>query len=79
MPETVGHAADVDSGGGKTVIAEVADSCPGCAERSLDMSEGLFEAFASLDVGLLGGDNYTPPITWKWVEGTGGLPALPVS
>ena len=43
------------------------------------MSKGLFEQFADLDVGLLGGDHYTAPITWKWVEGTGSLPSLPVS
>lgn len=63
-------------GGGKTVIAEVADTCPGCALRSLDMSKGLFEQFATLDVGLLGMDSYTGNITWSWVEGSGALPAF---
>ena len=64
-------------GGGKTVVAEVADTCPGCAVRSLDMSKGLFELLATLDVGLLGLDSYTKNITWKLVEGSGALPALP--
>ena len=41
------------------------------------MSKGLFEQFATLDVGLLGMDSYTKNITWKWVEGSGALPALP--
>jgi hypothetical protein len=66
-------------GGGKTVIAEVADTCPGCDIRSLDMSRGLFEQFATLDVGLLGMDSYTGNITWSWVPGTGSLPQVPVS
>lgn len=64
-------------GGGKSTIARVADRCPGCAVRSLDMSKGLFESFATLDVGLLGMDSYTGNITWSWVEGQGALPSLP--
>jgi hypothetical protein len=66
-------------GGGQWAIAEVADRCPGCAVRSLDFSVGLFEHFATLDVGLLGMDSYTGNISWSWVEGTGGLAQLPVS
>ena len=72
-------AADVVLGGGKTVVAEVTDMCPGCDVRSLDMSKGLFEQFATLDVGLLGMASYTGNITWSWVQGSGSLPALPVS
>ena len=65
--------------GGKSLVVEVADECPGCDIRSLDMSAGAFEHFAALDVGLLGMDSYTGNITWSWVEGTGALPQVPVS
>ncbi len=66
-------------GGGKSLIVEVADSCPGCDIRSLDMSIGVFEHFAGLDVGLLGMDSYTGNISWSWVEGSGPLAQVPVS
>jgi hypothetical protein len=59
------------AGGGKSLVVKVADRCPGCDIRSLDMSAGAFEHFATLDVGLLGMDSYTGNITWSWVEGSG--------
>lgn len=65
--------------GGKSLVAEVTDRCPGCAVRSLDLSLGAFEHFAFTSVGLLGMDTYTGNITWSWVEGTGRLPEIPVN
>ncbi|KAJ3744739.1 RlpA-like double-psi beta-barrel-protein domain-containing protein-containing protein [Lentinula detonsa] len=49
------------TGLGKTVQATVADDCPTCDnENSLDMSVGLFQEFASLDMGEF-------DITWSFV------------
>jgi len=64
--------------GGKTLTVEVTDRCPECSVRSLDLSKGAFKHFADLGVGLFGGDNYTPNITWSWTEGSGRLPQVPV-
>lgn len=64
--------------GGKTLTVEVTDRCPSCSVRSLDLSKGAFQYFADLDVGLFGGDNYTPNITWSWTTGSGRLTQLPV-
>ncbi|GAA6058515.1 hypothetical protein JCM10212_006954 [Sporobolomyces blumeae] len=44
---------------GKTVTAKVADTCPGCAYGSLDLSLGAFDAIGSRDTGVL-------PITWSF-------------
>ncbi|KAJ8292886.1 hypothetical protein OF846_004144 [Rhodotorula toruloides] len=45
---------------GKSVVATVADACPGCSSRfSLDLSLGAFEAIGDLDTGVL-------PIVWSW-------------
>lgn len=63
---------------GVSLVVEVADMCPSCDVRSLDMSKGVFEHFADLGVGWLA-DGYTSNITWSWVEGIGALPSLPVS
>ena len=64
--------------GGKTLRVEVADECPSCDMRSLDMSKGVFEYFADLGVGWLA-DGYTSNITWSWVESIGTLPELTVT
>ena len=66
-------------GGGASLVVEVVDRCESCAERSLDLSRGAFEHFASLDVGLFGGDDYTPQIVWSWVEGSGPLAQVNVN
>ncbi|KAI0287944.1 expansin family protein [Russula brevipes] len=46
--------------GGKTVTAQIVDSCPGCGPNDLDMSRALFQHFAPLSVGVL-------HITWSIV------------
>ncbi|KZT00348.1 uncharacterized protein LAESUDRAFT_709032 [Laetiporus sulphureus 93-53] len=43
---------------GKTAQATIADECPGCPSGGLDLTESLFEHFASLDVGVIYGDWY---------------------
>lgn len=73
-----GHHIEI-SWGGKSLVVEVADRCPGCDVRSLDMSVGTFEHFATLGVGLLGKDSYTGNISWSWVEGSGPLSQVPVT
>ena len=50
---------------GKTTKAKVMDKCPICPQGGLDLSRGLFNYFASLDVGVLSG-------TWSFDDGTGG-------
>ncbi|KAL6717261.1 hypothetical protein ACLMJK_005176 [Lecanora helva] len=49
-----------NNGAGKTVVATVEDTCPGCGENDLDLSHGAFQA--------LTGGNLDPPgefsITW---------------
>lgn len=52
--------------GGQTTTAQITDECPGCPENGLDMSEGLFQYFADLGVGVLTG-------TW-WVNGASPTP-----
>ncbi|KAI0269926.1 expansin family protein [Gloeopeniophorella convolvens] len=49
------------SWGGKTVKAQMVDSCPGCGENDLDMSPAVFKEFASLDKGVLSG------ISWHFI------------
>ncbi|KAH9967836.1 hypothetical protein BC827DRAFT_1122648, partial [Russula dissimulans] len=44
---------------GKTTSAQIVDECPGCPYGGLDLTEGLFEFFASLGVGVLSG-------TWEF-------------
>lgn len=39
--------------GGKTVTAEMVDSCPGCGGNDLDMSEATFKSLAPLSVGVI--------------------------
>lgn len=51
--------------GGKTATATVRDQCPGCAYGSLDLSRGLFNYFASEDVGVF-------QMSWSWADGSGG-------
>ncbi|GAA6064376.1 hypothetical protein JCM10212_000485 [Sporobolomyces blumeae] len=47
---------------GKTVIATVADACPGCANyNSLDLSVGAFDAIGDQATGVLS-------ISWKWIS-----------
>ncbi|KZT03484.1 uncharacterized protein LAESUDRAFT_659606 [Laetiporus sulphureus 93-53] len=41
---------------GKTTTATIMDECPGCPEGGLDFSEGLFEYFSDLGVGVLTGE-----------------------
>jgi len=38
--------------GGKTAKAMIVDACPECAHGSLDMSQALFDHFASEDKGV---------------------------
>ncbi|KAI5116837.1 hypothetical protein M0805_009607 [Coniferiporia weirii] len=40
---------------GKTTTAQIVDECPGCPYGGLDLTEGLFEYFADLSVGVLSG------------------------
>ncbi|PPQ88042.1 hypothetical protein CVT24_011066, partial [Panaeolus cyanescens] len=42
--------------GGKSTQAEITDLCPGCPWGGLDFSRGLFNFFASEDVGVLSGE-----------------------
>ena len=51
--------------GGKTATATVRDQCPGCGYGDLDMSRGLFNYFASEDVGVF-------HMSWSWSDGSGG-------
>ncbi|GAA6057911.1 hypothetical protein JCM3770_002200 [Rhodotorula araucariae] len=44
---------------GKTITATVADTCPGCAGSSLDLSEGAFGALGEYSSGVL-------PISWSF-------------
>jgi len=48
---------------GTTAVATIMDKCPGCDYGSLDLSEGLFKHFASLDDGVF-------PITWWFNDDT---------
>ncbi|KAJ3504013.1 hypothetical protein NLJ89_g8161 [Agrocybe chaxingu] len=53
---------------GKTATATIMDSCPGCPYGGLDLSRGLFQHFASEDVGVIYGswsfnDGSTPTTT----------------
>ncbi|KAL7418129.1 RlpA-like double-psi beta-barrel-protein domain-containing protein-containing protein [Mrakia frigida] len=49
--------------GDQTVLAQVADRCTTCGERSLDLTQGAFQALVpgGLDVGIV-------PMTWSWVN-----------
>ena len=64
--------------GGKSLTVQVADRCPGCDLRSLDLSLGAFEWFADAGVGWFA-DGYTQNITWSWVTGSGAVPQVPVT
>ncbi|KAI0282738.1 RlpA-like double-psi beta-barrel-protein domain-containing protein-containing protein [Russula brevipes] len=55
---------------GKTVGASVVDLCPGCGPHGLDLTSGVFQAFADLGVGVLHGD-------WVFGGGGGGPPPPP--
>ncbi|KAF8559619.1 hypothetical protein OG21DRAFT_467050 [Imleria badia] len=50
---------------GKTTQAQVLDECPGCPYGGLDFSQGLFEFFADISVGVL---------TGSWDFGSGSPP-----
>ncbi|KAF9476346.1 hypothetical protein BDN70DRAFT_882603 [Pholiota conissans] len=50
---------------GKSTIASVTDTCPGCPYGGLDLTEGLFKFFAPASVGIIYGD-------WEFVDGSGG-------
>jgi hypothetical protein len=41
---------------GKTAQATIMDECPGCGYGGLDLSQGLFEYFGDISVGVLTGD-----------------------
>jgi len=49
--------------GGNTQQATIKDECPTCAWGSLDMSQSLFQAFASLDAGVF-------QMTWWFNDGS---------
>ncbi|KAI0753810.1 barwin-like endoglucanase [Fomes fomentarius] len=44
---------------GKSVTVTVADTCPGCAPGSVDLTPTAFQQLASLDVGRLHGISWT--------------------
>ena len=44
---------------GKTVTVTVADTCPGCAVGSVDLTPTAFQQLASLDVGRIHGISWT--------------------
>lgn len=48
---------------GKSVSAQITDSCPGCPWGAIDLSPGVFNQFASPDVGV---------IQVSWTDGAGG-------
>ncbi|SNX81917.1 related to B2-aldehyde-forming enzyme [Melanopsichium pennsylvanicum] len=50
---------------GNTQYATVQDACPSCPYGGLDMSEGLFKAFASTDLGVF-------YMSWTAADGSGG-------
>ncbi|CDR98918.1 hypothetical protein [Sporisorium scitamineum] len=50
---------------GNTQYAAVQDACPSCPYGGLDMSEGLFKAFASPSVGVF-------YMSWTAADGSGG-------
>ncbi|TKY90809.1 hypothetical protein EX895_000807 [Sporisorium graminicola] len=50
---------------GNTQYATVQDACPSCPYGGLDMSEGLFKAFANTDVGVF-------QMSWTAADGSGG-------
>ncbi|KAI9638364.1 RlpA-like double-psi beta-barrel-protein domain-containing protein-containing protein [Dioszegia hungarica] len=54
--------------GGKTANAVVRDQCPGCGYGDLDFSRGLFNYFASEDVG-------TFQMSWSWSDSPAPAPA----
>ncbi|CEL52352.1 hypothetical protein RSOLAG1IB_00892 [Rhizoctonia solani AG-1 IB] len=49
---------------GKCVGATIVDECPTCGYGSLDLSQGLFEQFASTDAGVF-------QMTWSFADGGG--------
>ncbi|KAH8112509.1 RlpA-like double-psi beta-barrel-protein domain-containing protein-containing protein [Phellopilus nigrolimitatus] len=49
---------------GKSHTAEIMDKCPGCPYGGLDFSRGLFDYFASEDLGVLTG-------SWSFTNGSG--------
>ncbi|KEI36875.1 uncharacterized protein L969DRAFT_90414 [Mixia osmundae IAM 14324] len=60
QPSHCGKSVKVtNTANGKSVIATVADRCPGCAENSLDMSTGSYSAIGEFSTGVL-------PISWGW-------------
>ena len=44
---------------GKQVTVTVADTCPGCAPGSVDLTPTAFQQLASLDVGRIHGISWT--------------------
>jgi predicted RNA-binding Zn-ribbon protein involved in translation (DUF1610 family) len=48
---------------GKTAVATIQDQCPGCGYGDLDLSRGLFDHFASEDLG-------TFQMTWWYNDGS---------
>jgi len=56
--------------GTKSTTAQIMDECPGCPYGGLDMSEGLFQFFAPLGVGVLYG-------SWEFNDGGGSPPPPP--
>ncbi|KAJ4488163.1 RlpA-like double-psi beta-barrel-protein domain-containing protein-containing protein [Lentinula aciculospora] len=58
--------------GGKSAQAQIMDECPGCPYGGLDFSEGLFEFFGSLDLGVLTG-------SWNFDSGASSTSQTPTS
>ncbi|QKX56379.1 uncharacterized protein TRUGW13939_03480 [Talaromyces rugulosus] len=57
--ELCGKSITVTGAGGKTVTGTVVDRCAGCSAGSVDMSEHMFTALASVDAGRI-------PISWVY-------------
>ncbi|KAI0753801.1 RlpA-like double-psi beta-barrel-protein domain-containing protein-containing protein [Fomes fomentarius] len=54
-----GRQVQVTGPDGRTVMVTVADTCPGCAPGSIDLTPAAFQQLASLDVGRLQGVSWT--------------------
>ena len=54
-----GRSMVVTGPDGKTVTVTVADTCPGCAPGSVDLTPTAFQQLAPLEVGRLQGISWT--------------------
>ena len=54
-----GRTMKVTAPNGKSVTVKVADTCPGCAPGSVDLTPTAFQQLAPLSVGRLHGVKWT--------------------